>query len=168
MSLLLTLSLGFIFSLYSLLWFQVTLPVVFSLAAMIIPNICFTQLVMRPMLHEFDEWKHHLTSQLEKANVEIIKITSGELISDKASIHFLWSVIYGSSCWFRYQDVEVEIFWRLIKSAKRIRRYSLIANPNYSETPTNIKMAATLGSQGHVISLDSVDKLNSLETLDQL
>lgn len=143
------------------LWFKITLPVSLAFVLLIVPNMVFTYFTIRPLLADFEEWKNHLTIQFDKVGVEVIKVTTGEIVSGNARglnkvFGMLW---FGSSIWFRYDDCRVEIFWRSIKSGKRVRRYSLMvstgSDPHVNQAKNGqIRGPATLSTKKIGTTLD--------------
>lgn len=115
-------------------WFQVVYPLVSLFLLLVVPNACFTYWTIRPLLVAFESWKHDLVIQLDKLGIEVIKVTTGEIVSDQSPMRWLGRLYYGSGVWFRFEDAKVEIFWRSVKSGQRVRRYSLMIS---SELPSS-------------------------------
>lgn len=112
------------------MWYGAIGAVTVLMGILIIPTVTFTYGAMKPMLKHIDNWKYQCNIKLDKMGIEVVKITSGEILSDKSSYKWLGAIYYGSLIWFRYEDAEMEIFWRYIKSGKHVRRYSLMMASN--------------------------------------
>ena len=143
---------GAVFHQLNQLWYQLTGPIVFGIGWLLIPNAVFTQLTIRPTLASFEQWKRNTVIQFDKCGIEVIKITTGELVSDKSAWRWLGMLYYGSAFWFRFEDVQVELFWRSVKSSSRVRRYSLMIT---NSAPANDETGKAVA--------ESVE--NSIETL---
>lgn len=101
-------------------------PIFYFLAVLFLPNLVYTHLTIRPLLKHFEEWKHRLVLEFDKAGVEVVKVTTGEIVSDQSPYRWLGALYYGSTVWFRYEEAQVEVFWRSVKSGRHVRRYSLM------------------------------------------
>ena len=130
------------------------------LVTLIVPGVVFTFVAMRPMLRQFETWKRKINLDLDKLGIEIVKITSGEIVSDKSPHHLFGMLFYGSSMWFRYDDAEVEIFWRSVKSGAHVRRYSLMIG-EHAAAAAAVKESKTIvddqESRAIDISADGID-----------
>ena len=106
--------------------YQVTGPIVAFILVVFLPNIIYSRSSVRPLLRRFDQWKQNLALQLDKEGIEVVKVTTGEIVSDRSPYRVLGTLYFGSTAWFRFEDAQVEIFWRSVKSGKSVRRYSLM------------------------------------------
>lgn len=152
---------GFVAGLFSSVAYLASGPSVLLLLCLIVPNTCYTLLLVRPMLKEFEDWKRSVMVQFDKSSVEVIRITTGGLLSDRSPYRVLGALYYGSSIWFRYEDCAIEIFWRSVKSGKRVRRYSLMIQNTAAmdESPRTDAKLNTVDETSH-------DDLASNSTLD--
>lgn len=143
--------LGSSFNQLNQLWFKAAGPSIFILAMILLPGTIFNFFVMKPMLKDFESWKRDLTVQFDKHGVEVIKVTSGEIVSDKSPRKWLGRVYYGSGVWFRYEDFQMEIFWRYIKNGSRVRRYSLMVTDGISASSSQSSVSqSAMGSSSSV------------------
>jgi hypothetical protein len=146
-------------------WFLITGPIVFPLLALIVPNITYSLLIVRPFLHRLEEWQHHLVIQLGKCGLEIVKVTTGDIVSDRAPWHLFWMFYYGSSVWFRFEDSKVEVFWRSVKSGQRVRRYSLmISSSNNNSSNDNYEASDAIDEADE--TADSSSTLQEVKIVD--
>lgn len=143
--------------LYQNVLFDVVGVVVTLLSITIVPNLVYTHRSLNPLILQFNDWKKQLTKEWLNCGVDIVKITSGELVSPIRSNniieHVKWmvgSLMLGSGVWMQLPDVEVEIFWRSVKSGQNVRRYSLmIASESESEAVKDSEHNSTqLNSDG--------------------
>jgi hypothetical protein len=157
---------GLEYQLFSNLAFVIVGPVFIVLLIIFLPNIIFSYVVMRKFLKSLDIWRTVFCQAFDKCGVEIIKITTGEIVSGKGKYKMLGTIFYGSSVWFRYEDAAIEIFWRSVKSGKKVRRYSLMISgsgdelgskglPNVTEELEVRNSNSTLGSMSTLGSLSS-------------
>lgn len=150
-------------------WYLIAGPVGFPILALIVPNITYSLLIVRPFLRQLEEWQHHLVIQLGKCNLEIVKVTTGDIVSDKAPFHLFWMFYYGSSVWFRFEDTKVEVFWRSVKSGQRVRRYSLMISSGGGADETNhaVNEATTIAEeQGSDEHFDSSSTLQEVKVVE--
>lgn len=163
------LAIGFASNSFSSVAYLVAGPIVFMFLCVLIPNTCYTMLAVKPLFKDFENWKRTCISKFDKAGIEVIRITTGGLLSDRSPYRVLGAIYYGSGVWFRYQDCAIEIFWRSIKSSKRVRRYSLmiqtsaLVNNNDDQDDVNPRSDPTVNE--HRLT-ETIDESLSISTLD--
>ena len=106
-----------------------------------------------------------LQAGCRKVGIEVIKVTTGEIVSDRSPMKLLGLLYYGSNVWFRFEDARVEIFWRSVKSGQRVRRYSLIVGSSDHDGSTET-MNTVGGGEEHGDKQGEQHTKGSLESVD--
>ncbi|KAI3654379.1 hypothetical protein MP228_001098 [Amoeboaphelidium protococcarum] len=116
--------------------YQIAFASVVIISMLVMPNLVYNFFCLKPFLRQFETWKRECISAFDKNGIEVVKITSSELLSFARfsgcfayAYNFSMLIWYGSLIWLNYERVQVEIFWRAVKSGVKVRRYSLMAAP---------------------------------------